>query len=537
MKIKLIPILAAAFFGCVSCVELSSNVGENFLPGIQGYNMFNVELPLECITNRMADSLSGFSQTKMAVGSIVDSDGNVVRRAAAVTIAPLRDSLDWGTDPVIKSMFMVMSIDTTSVADPRYTSILQRLNVYELEKTYTAANDFDCNGKGIRHKEGRITKGDPMIAGPGIISFELSEEYASKFLTVTQADLEDSDKYFEKIPGLYFDTPDPLGEGGRINILGLQVSYASEYNSLDSNFGTLTINSTYNGERKDTSFMFYLGANDIFNADSLITHSATGVMYPQYALNLTDEDSRRGEAGQNSETISVSGGGGLKPYVSAAWLKKAVSDVIAAEGGNPETAIINKASLILPFEFPDDYTQMFKFSEALSPTTRIKTDTSAVFVSLTDSSNETENGGEINRSTLVFSPDFTYHMQKLLSVDDADIANGNYDIWLLTMTTETTTIDNSNAELSQMYEELAYQSYYNSMYGGGGYGSYGYGDSYTNYYNYMMMANYAANNVSSSSALALNLSDYFNFKINGPAFPDKTKRPKISITFSLPEKK
>ena len=73
MKIKLIPILAAAFFGCVSCVELSSNVGENFLPGIQGYNMFNVELPLECITNRMADSLSGFSQTKMAVGSIVST--------------------------------------------------------------------------------------------------------------------------------------------------------------------------------------------------------------------------------------------------------------------------------------------------------------------------------------------------------------------------------------------------------------------------------------------------------------------------------
>lgn len=534
MKLKLIPILAAALCVCISCVELSGNVGENFLPGIQDYDLHYVELPLDGISNRMADSLSGFSQTKMAIGAVTDSDGNTTRRAAAATIAPLFNELDFGTDPEIKSMRLVMAVDTVSVADTRYSYILQKLNVYELEHTIDVAKDFDCNGKNIAHKKEKVTKGDPIVMGMGTVSFELTEDYASKFLTITADDLADKDKYFKKIPGLYFDTPDPIGEGGRINIFGLQVDYNSEANILESNFGILDITSTYKGVKKDTTFTFYLGATDIINADSLIVSSASGVLYPQYALNLTDEDCHRQEAGKSSETISVNGGGGLKPYISAAWLKKAVSDAIIAKGGDPKTAIINKASMILPFEFPEDYTQMFKFSEALSPTTRIKTDTSAVFVNLTDSSDETEDGGNINRSTLCFSPDFSYHMQKLLSVEDKEIGNGNYDIWLLTMTTETTIIDNSNAELSQMYEELAYQSYYNNMYGGGGYG-YGYGDSYTNYYNYMMMANYAANDVSSSSALALNLTNYFNFKLNGPAFPDKERRPKLAVTFSIPK--
>lgn len=533
MKLKLIPILAAIL--CVSCVELSSNVGENFLPGNQGYDMFYVDVPLDGLSNRMADSLSGFSQTKMAIGAIKNSEGKVIRRSAATTIAPMINTLDFGTDPKVKGMFLVMSIDTVSVADTRYSNILQRLNVYELEKAYDSKKDFDCNGNNIKHKKERITKGDPIIAGPGTISFELTDEYAKRFLSLSKEELRDKEQYLKKIPGLYFDTPDPMGEGGRINIFGLQVQYDPEVNSIVTNFGTLNITSTYDGVKKDTSFLFYLGADDLYNADSLIKATATGAYYPQYAMNLTDENCYRQEAGKSSETIMISGGGGLKPYISAAWLKSAVSRAIIEKGGDPGTAIINKASLVLPFEFPDDYTQMFKFSEALSPTTRIKNDTSAVFVNLTDTSNETENGGDINRSTLCFAPDFTYHMQKLLSVKDEEIANGNYDLWLLTMTTEVTTIDNSDAELSQMYEELAYQSYYSSMYGGGG--GYGYGDSYTNYYNYMMMANYAANNVSSSSTLALNLANYFDFKLNGPAFPDKSRRPKLTVTFSLPKEK
>lgn len=523
---------------CISCVEINGELGSNLLPKDQNYKIFIEERPIDEIELKMCDSLSGYSQTQVVIGAIRDAEGRLSARSSAMTLVPLRRTMDFGKNPKFKSFHLAIASDTVSMDDTRYAHIIQGVKVYELDKALNPSRNFDCNAK-LTHKSKSIVKNSPVLNGSDSLRIEFTEEYGKRFFELTSADLHDFDKYTEKIPGIYIETDTPIGTGGRINNMELQLNYDTDMMALVGNYASLRFSAEYDGVVKDTSFLFYLGATNIVNGDSLVMHTGSGAYYNQYALNLTDEESVREREGKADDDIFICGGGGIKPKISAQWLRKAVSEMIAQKGGNPKTAIINKASLILPFEFPEDYLDMSKYPKVLSPTTRILTDTTATFVSLTDASDETENAGEVNRSLLCYSPDFTFHMQTLLTLDDdnEDLLKGSYDIWLLVMDYYTVATDNSSEELSQYYQQLAYQSYYNNMYGGyGGYGGYGYGyDSYTNYYNYMMMAQYAANNVTTNSTLMLDISKYYRAYLCGPQAADPNKRPKLKVTFSIPE--
>ena len=111
-----------------------------------------------------------------------------------------------------------------------------------------------------------------------------------------------------------------------------------------------------------------VGAADFFQIDSLF-EAYTGT-FPQYALNYTGQQTRD-LAGDAHESIAIEGGGGLKPVISALSLKHQVEKAIIEAGGNPKDAVINKASLIFPFVFPEDYKDMSYWPYRLSPTCRL----------------------------------------------------------------------------------------------------------------------------------------------------------------------
>jgi hypothetical protein len=186
---------------------------------------------------------------------------------------------------------------------------------------------------------------------------------------------------------------------------------------------------------------------------------------------------------------------------------------------------------------------MYKVPEILSPTCRIVTDSTVSFMGLSDASSSVENQGDINRSWFTYNPDITYHAQKLLLMEDDNefLANGSYDIWLLIMHNDIiTTTSSGNSDISQYYQYLAYQSYMNNMYGGyGGYGyggyGYGYGSSYSNYYNYAMMAQYyGSSSTSTSSKSQLDRDRYYYCRLYGPEASDESLRPQLSFTYSVP---
>ena len=106
--------------------------------------------------------------------------------------------------------------------------------------------------------------------------------------------------------------------------------------------------------------------------------------------------------------------------------------------------VINKATIMLPFEASGEYTALKKYPTILSPTVRLRSaDGKYVsYAGLTDASIESENQGDINRSLMNYAPDISHHVQEILRLDrDAeDFAKkiGNYDIWMLIRSEEHT---------------------------------------------------------------------------------------------------
>lgn len=542
--------LAATLVCCLSCIETNSSIGGAFVPVTETYTFHTAEIPLEGITMQMADNLSGFSDDRITVGAIREGEFGLTTRASAFALVPvIYGEFNVGKDPVFKSFHFAAARDTLSFLDPSQENILQHLHVYELSEALDVEK-YDLN-QTLAHGSKPVTKGTPVYNGTDSLSFDFTEEFGKKYLQLTKDDVADMKTFLSRFPGIYIESDLPEGDGGRINMLDVQLSYDANNKYVKGNYATLHYSAELNGVRKDTVMIFYYGAADFFDIDSLF-NAYTGT-FPQYCLNVTGQQTRD-RAGDAEETIWVEGGGGLKPVISARSLKRQVEQAISAAGGDPQDAVINKASLVFPFDFPEDYKEMDIWPYRLSPTCRFVSDDGTSFMGLTDSSSSDENQGDIDRSHFRYAPDITYHMQELLKVDESktesvgarNLARGNYDIWLLIMAQELQlNVSTTSKEQQEMLNYLAYSSYYNGMYGGyggyggygyGGYGGYGYGDyGYSNYLNYAMMAQYASMaQTSTTQTVKLDKDRFYRATLHGPADPDADKVPKLLLTFALP---
>lgn len=530
MKLKKIGGLLAAIALVSACVDVDEQLGDNLIPGNQDYTFYTTTIDIDDVEMMQADSLSGYNLYRITFGAIRD-DGlfGLTKRTSAFYIVPVADTLDFGTPGTQQFIKFHLSapLDTISCANPNQANILQNVNVFALEEPMNMSQ----GAPELKYdKTKRVTKGIPIFNGLDSLSFDFTAAYAEKYLTITQEELDSLDLYLKRFPGIVISTDDPVGEGGRINMFELPVSVASS--AITGSYANLYFSAEYNGERKDTCMTFYLGPVSKYDMSGV---TATNISsYPQIAYTLSEHSSKAME-GPASDVIYFEGGRGIKPVVKAASIKEKLSAEIRVHGGNPASAIINKATIELPFEFPDDYKEMDRFPTTLSPTCRVVSDDgSASFVGITDNSISEEDPGTINRSLLKYTPDISYHLQQMLRLED-ETRITNYDIWFLAMANETiTTSTTTDSEMSEYYQQLAYQSYYSSMYSGYGYGGYGgYGSYYTNYYNYMMMASMM--NTSSTSTETQSIMDshrYYRGVLNGPA---ASRKPKLKVIYAIPK--
>ena len=94
----------------------------------------------------------------------------------------------------------------------------------------------------------------------------------------------------------------------------------------------------------------------------------------------------------------MEGGRGIKPVIKAKPIRDKVLEIVSQKTDAPSGVVISKATLVMPFEFPDNYIDMYMYPAYIRPTCRIKTDKSLTSASITDSSVSDENQGDINRS-------------------------------------------------------------------------------------------------------------------------------------------
>ena len=546
---------ALAIFGSFSCVNIDGGLGSNLIPLNDLYDIYSAEFPLTDIQMKMLDSLSGYSNTRITIGAIRDAEFGLTTRGCALSLVPIPDTLDFGRDPKFKEFHFTAAPDTVSVADTRQKNILQNINVYELSDPMNF-NLVDLRTP-IKHKTKRVTDGVPTYNGKDSLSFNFSKEFGEKYMGIKLNDLSDMETYLKSFPGIYIDTDVPEGLGGRIDMFELQLGLNLSQGYISKNYAELKFNSEYEGVRKDTSFLFYLSPNDMLDLDSLATikNNYSTYKFPQNCFNSVSHESTGREV-RAAETIHIEGGGGVKPVFSAQEIMDKVKAEVSKHG-DPKTVVINRATIVLPFEFPDDYKEMYKYPDYLSPTCRISYPDGVSYGSLTDVSSESEDPGKINRSLLQYAPDVTFHVQKLMNLSESAKIS-NYDIWCLLMSIEeyVTENDNSLDAMSDYYNYLSYMSYYNNMYGGyggyggygmgmygmgyGGYGGYGYGGyggyGMSNYYSYMLASQYAnANSGSSkSTSIEMDVHRYFNAILNGPEAKNG-RVPVMKIVYAVPK--
>ena len=427
-KARPIAFLAAAMLCLYACVEIDNSIGTNFLPKDQLYKTYAIEVPITDIRMAYPDSLSGLSSTRITVGAVRDDEFGLSTRASAFSLVPFYDTLDFG-DPgsqTLKRFRLRTMLDTISVSEPNQNHILQNLNVYELTKPINKQTDINSTVEFDSSK--RITKGVPVLNGVSELIMEFSTEYAQKYMNIKQEDLKDMDTYLSKYPGIYLETDVPEGNGGRINMYKLQLDYEDKY--LNSCFAELSFKARYNGVEKDTAFLFYFGAADFYDIDSLVTNSTMGY-FPQTCLNVSGQSEiSEGKIGSAGDYFTIEGGGGVKPMIPAQELRQMMVDAISPYG-DPKEAVINKATVVLPFEDPGDYTFINQYPSILSPGVKVRyTADSLQFFILTDYSDNTQDQGDRNMSLFQYAPDFTYHAQSLLRLKDLDKIS-NYDLWFL----------------------------------------------------------------------------------------------------------
>lgn len=528
MKLKLLGSFAAAIVLAASCINVDERLAEDFIPDNQNYTFHTAVIDIDDMSMEMADSLSGYSLYRIAFGAIRDDDVfGLTRRTTAFYLVPAMDTLDFGKagTQTFKYMHLAAPYDTVSCQNPDQANILQNVNVYAL----TEPMDLTKGAPDLIYdKTNRITKGIPVFNGSDSLSFDFNEEYAKQYMSITREELDDLDTYLKRLPGIVISTDDPIGVGGRINMFKLPLDYSS--GTINGAYASLNFSAEYDGEVKDTSFVFYLGPVEKYDLSSA---TATNIStYPQLAYNLADHSTKE-MAGPVTDFAYFEGGRGLKPVVKAQSIKDKLTAEIVKNGGNIATTVISQAYLDLPFEFPDDYKEMRYFPTTLSPTTRVVGENGTqTFVGITDNSISTEDPGTINRSLLKYSPSITYHLQQMLRLKDESKIE-NYDIWFLAMADEEiTSATTTSSELSDYYRQLAYQSYYSSMYGSG-YGSgYGYNSYYSNYYNYMMMASMMnSSNTTTETQSVMDAVRYYQGRINGPA---AERKPKLHVIYAIP---
>lgn len=536
--------------GASSCVKTDFTLGNNMVPDSDKFNTAIISFPIEEIQMRRIDKLSGYSNIRVSIGSIVDEVNGVEvisRRGSAFPLIPLCDTvLNKGTNITFESFSLHLCKDTLSVIDESQLFIQQNLRVYDLRHIYTEEEKDSVFTAKFKYSdeitnsmfegEDVITEGIPVYGGESSLTIPFSEEFAMTYLGEGgKESVKNASEYTKAHPGIYICTDDPVGKGGRFSFFNVTLEFNQNAQSISNCFAELRYKADFGTRTQvDTSIIFTMGGNTLnLNA----TCSAFNVCEMEYEGGESPEDFAE-------EAIVIEDGTGLKPMIRAEYLRNTILEHLqeAFPGLTTEEIskkiVLNRATISMPFSMPDNHKDWRFFPQILSPTVRIpasEDENHVVYGGLTDSSVEDENQGNIDRNILSYHPDITHHMQEIISTSASDTKTlENSNIWFMILAEEVMTT-NTTTSMDDYYNQLAYMNYYGGMmggYGGYGYGGYGGYNDY-NYYNYMMMQQMMSNAGTSTSTSTLTILDkdrYYKCVLNGPQASGE--RPMFKMVYS-----
>ena len=364
----------------LSCVEINEELGKEYIPTRHLYDVYTDTIYLTDIRMKNTDKLSGYSSSRITIGSVRDELFGLTTRGSAFPLIPVSPDMDFGENPVCTQFHFSAVRDTLSWPDENQANIIQNVNVYKLteeigdEAIYIGDEDKLAIGERVA----------PVFSyfGQDSLAFDFNTSFGQEYIDVLSAMMKDPKKegldsvsnYVKKLPGIYITADTPSTEGGRINMFELALGIEKDSYYVYGNYAELKFRSKYgNRENVDTSFLFFFGAQDMQVYEDAESEYVTPARTAQYALNLSHSENNMIAAGQTaSDRIYVEGGDGVKPVISSKEIKESLTELFSEEGINPADVIIHKASVVLPYDFnTEDYDKMYLYPARLSPTCRI----------------------------------------------------------------------------------------------------------------------------------------------------------------------
>ena len=365
-----LALIIVIIFSSISCVHIDERLGQNFIPYENQWDVYTGSQKLEDVRMRVSDSLSAYSSLKFVVGSVCENNNNYQTAGTCLTLIPVNGGdLDLGENPEVKEFHFTAIRDTVFVLDQTDTKMLQKISVYPMKKALDSLSLYIGTFEDMYTDpetslqtpmkdvyidlSQKITIGSPVYNGGDSLSFNFNKTWAQNFVTTLQ-NLEDEEKtdfvkFVSKLPGIYITTDDQTTKGGRMNMFQITLKTDS-YGYVDGNYAELKLSSTYEGEKKDTSFLFALGMASFIDAKSR-------KLPDQFAFNTSRQVSEHGPKTLEEKTngvaatnvLAVNGGSGVKPVIPAQEILDKMLDIFEAQNIDESLyhkIMINRATLI-----------------------------------------------------------------------------------------------------------------------------------------------------------------------------------------------
>lgn len=387
-----------------SCITVDKSLGEQYIPKDHEVYVKSAVFKLP-VTTRMVDSLQGISGDYAAVGAIRTKEFGLATFATCANICPAT-SLNFGKDPVIKSIYFTAAIGNASVTEENQQSIPQDFFVYRLNKRLDSTTLY-CNSITLKDcQPSPLNLSSATFFGKDSVKIYLNNAYGTELLSATQEELDSTDLFINRFKGIYITCNTPEGGliGGRVN----DFSYSSAALILKYNFQPTWADGL---ERKDTTV--YLNFGD------------------GYCLNTSKYDSEHLVSNEPQETLPIEGVAGVKPYIDGKALKSMLDAWAAENKYNPKNIIVAKAIFSFPFEIPADL-DMSNYPSYLFPTYRnTKQDDTLkqYYYPVLDVNSSGNSLGVLNRSLSEYSGSFSSTIQKMINTEASKLGP-KYNLWM-----------------------------------------------------------------------------------------------------------
>ena len=412
MQFKHTIVLAVtALFLAVSCITVDKSMGDNLIPSDQNIPIRYAEIDLP-VQLKSAQPMQQISTSECIFGAIRTPEFGLVEFATVGDVCPNMTGWDFGKDPKVKDIYFLTGVTSKVVMQDDQAFVPQIVSIHRTKKNIDSTTVFNNSFTEADWDPQPLNVSEFTYFGGDSIKIHLNMDFAKEILASSQQERDSLELFAQKFKGLLFKTNAP--EEGTIG---------GRENSFSFGAGTIYLLVDYQPtwdkglSRKDTVFTLSVGLD--------------------YCLNISSYESDAMQTAEPLEILPVEGVAGVKPYISKDALKDAIDAWKISEGYENENLAIAKATMVFPFEIPQD-NDMTKYPQMLYPCNKeLDTTFNANFFFTHDDISTTGYSiGAINRSLCEYKVDIPSVIQDFVSKRKSEL-DDTYNMWLLPIYSET----------------------------------------------------------------------------------------------------